>query len=122
MSKRNGMIEYANGDREWWRDGKRHREDGPAVELANGSRFWCRNGKLHREDGPAIEYPDGYRAWYRYGELHREDGPAVEYADGTCTWCRDGMGMTQDEFLRTTPDEHLPAVLTYIAERMAGVT
>jgi len=30
-----------------------HREDGPAVEWYNGSKEWYKNAKLHREDGPA---------------------------------------------------------------------
>ena len=54
------MIEYtvkvwANGDKAWYLNGKRHREDGPAYESANGDKFWYLNGKLHREDGPAYE-------------------------------------------------------------------
>jgi len=27
-------------------------------------RQWWVNGKLHREDGPAIEYEDGDQEWY----------------------------------------------------------
>ena len=80
------VIEASDGSREWFRNGKRHRDDGPAVEYANGSRHWYRNGKLHRDDGPAIEYADGSCKWFRNGELHREDGPAVEYANGSCEW------------------------------------
>ena len=36
-----------------WRlsDGKRHREDGPAVEYSNGRKYWYLNGKLYRERG-----------------------------------------------------------------------
>ena len=54
------MIEYAvrvndGGTKEWFLNGKRHREDGPAVEYANGYKSWYINGELHREDGPAIE-------------------------------------------------------------------
>ena len=30
----------------------------------DGYKEWYLNGKLHREDGPAIEYPSGYKAWY----------------------------------------------------------
>ena len=33
------------GARSWWRDGKQHREDGPAIEYANGERAWYRDGK-----------------------------------------------------------------------------
>jgi hypothetical protein len=89
-------IERADGDREWYRDGKLHREDGPAVELADGSREWYRDGKLHREDGPAVERADGDREWYRDGKLHREDGPAVELADGDRWWYRDGKPHRED--------------------------
>lgn len=31
-----------------------HREDGPAIEYDNGAKAWYINGKRHREDGPAI--------------------------------------------------------------------
>ena len=63
------MIEYTvkvydNGTRQWYLNGKRHREDGPAIEYADGSRYWYLNGKSHREDGPAFEHPDGRRSWY----------------------------------------------------------
>ena len=64
-------IEYANGDKVWWLDGKRHREDGAAVEWADGYKEWHINGKLHREDGPALECANGYNAWYLDGKLHR---------------------------------------------------
>lgn len=47
-----------------------------------GTRAWWRNGKLHREDGPAREWGDGEREWWRDGKRHREDGPAIEGADG----------------------------------------
>jgi hypothetical protein len=60
----NRTTEYANGNREWYLDGKLHREDGPAVEYASGSRYWYLNGKLHREDGPAVEGIDGSRRWW----------------------------------------------------------
>jgi len=59
---------YYNGDKYWYLNGKRHREDGPAIELANGAKEWYLNNKRHREDGPAIEYADGYKDWYLNGE------------------------------------------------------
>ena len=66
-------------DQTIWRtkDGKFHREDGPAVEWANGDKSWYINDKLHRTDGPAIEYASGSKEWYQNGQLHRTDGPAV---------------------------------------------
>ena len=51
-----------------------HREGGPAVEYINGTKFWYKNGKLHREDGPAVENPYNHKDWwlngihYGYGE------------------------------------------------------
>ena len=36
---------YPNGTKEWWLNGKLHREDGPAIEYANGNKEWCLNGQ-----------------------------------------------------------------------------
>ena len=71
------MIEYTvkvydDGTKEWYRNGKRHREDGPAMEYANGSKFWYLNGKYHREDGPAIESANGDKYWYLDGVEYTE--------------------------------------------------
>ena len=78
-----------NKTREWYREGKRHREDGPAVEWS-GAKMWYREGQRHREGGPAVERSDGTKMWYREGRLHREGGPAVEYGDGAKAWYREG--------------------------------
>ena len=58
------LNEDANGDKEYFLDGGRHREDGPAIECSSGSKFWYLNEKLHREDGPAIEWSSGKKEWY----------------------------------------------------------
>jgi len=50
-----------------------HREDGPAIEWSNGNKSWYLNGKLHREDGAAIEYADGKKAWYLNGNNLTEE-------------------------------------------------
>ena len=44
------MIEYTvkvhdSGNKYWFLNGARHREDGPAIEYANGSKEWYKNGK-----------------------------------------------------------------------------
>ena len=44
------MIEYtvkvfSYGDREWYLNGKRHREDGPAIEQADGTKYWYLDDK-----------------------------------------------------------------------------
>jgi hypothetical protein len=45
-----------------------HREDGPAIEWWDGSKSWYLNGKRHREDGPAVECWDGRKSWCLNGE------------------------------------------------------
>jgi hypothetical protein len=37
---------------------------------------WYKDGKLHRDDGPATVISDGYKAWYWKGFFHRTNGPA----------------------------------------------
>ena len=80
------MIEYTvrvypKGDKFWYLNGKRHREDGPAVEYARGDKFWYLNGKCHREDGPAIEYADGHKAWYLNDEeVTQEEHKRITYS------------------------------------------
>ena len=76
-----------NGGTQWWlRDGKYHREDGPAIVLPSGTMYWYRDGLRHRKDGPAIVYANGRQDWFREGNRHREDGPAVVYANGVNFW------------------------------------
>jgi hypothetical protein len=75
-------ITWADGDKSWWKRGKRHREDGPAIEYASGGKEWWVNNQKHREDGPAEISGNGDKSWWVNGQRHREDGPAVEYANG----------------------------------------
>jgi hypothetical protein len=88
----NGKIVDNTGKITWYKDGLRHRTDGPAVEMTDGIKEWRVNDKLHREDGPAVEHSNGYKswftngkryleAWYQNGLRHRTDGPAVECPD-----------------------------------------
>jgi hypothetical protein len=60
-------IEYQN------EQGKRHREDGPAVEWNIGDKSWWINGKRHREDGPAVETTRGRKFWYLNDKNYSED-------------------------------------------------
>jgi len=89
---------HDNGTKEWYLNGKLHREDGPAVEYADGTKFWFLNCKLHRTDGPAAEYADGTKYWYLNGKLHRTDGPAVELADGTKEWWLNNEHLTESQW------------------------
>jgi hypothetical protein len=79
-----------DGRKEWHRNGKLHREDGPAVEMADGEKEWWLNGERHREDGPACEYVNRHREWWVNGKRHRTDGPAVEHLGGYKEWHRNG--------------------------------
>src|ERR1035437_2149197 len=65
------------GDTRWYNAlGALHRTDGPAFssKLAchGGSNQWFMNGLRHREDGPAIEYYSGDRLWYLDGKNYSE--------------------------------------------------
>lgn len=93
---------YNDGSQRWYRYGKLHREDGPAVIRADGSQKWYRNGEMHREDGPAGIYPNGARSWYKDGKFHREDGPAIISTNGDQSWYINGEKLTEQEFLEKT--------------------
>ena len=41
---------WSDGAKQWFLNGERHREDGPAYEHANGDKFWFLNGKLLTEE------------------------------------------------------------------------
>ena len=83
--------------KEWFLNGKRHREDGPAIEYAIGDKVWFLNGKHHREDDPAVETANGTKVWYLNGKRHREDGTALEFADGDKAWYLNGKELTEKE-------------------------
>lgn len=78
-------VIYSSGAILWYRHGKYHRVDGPAMVLP-GAEYWYQNGKLHRDNGPAVIKDTGEYAWYQNGELHRSDGPAVTRSDGAEEW------------------------------------
>ena len=50
-----------------------HRLDGPAIEYADGYKVWFVEGKRHRLDGPAVEYADGFKEWYVEGRRMTEE-------------------------------------------------
>ena len=107
-------VMKADGSKEWWSVGKRHRFGGePAVVLANGTREWWEQGtrvrsytitpegqtewrdsenELHSfDDAPAVVTPGGDKRWYEHGELHRiGDKPAAEHTDGLREWWSEG--------------------------------
>lgn len=68
------------------KNGKLHREDGPAIIRSNGTKVWYANGKRHRGDGPAVVQSSGHKEWYYNGKLHREDGPAIIWQNRMKHW------------------------------------
>lgn len=91
--------------KQWLKDGKRHRLDGPALE-SKTRQEWHVNGNLHREDGPAIINHHFYEGedtpaitFYEYyidGNLHREDGPAIEDTKGNFQYYKNGLRHRED--------------------------
>ena len=96
-NKKNGRYEEEDGIY-WYKDGQKHRIDGPAVEHSNGTKEWWMNGMKHREDGPAVEFSDGGKEWWLDGNRHREDGPAIEDSDGDKKWYLNDVEYTEEEF------------------------
>ena len=43
--KRNGCHVCSDGISRWFKEGKLHREDGPAVILVGGAQRWYKEGK-----------------------------------------------------------------------------
>jgi len=42
----NGLVVLSNGDKHWYKDDQRHREDGPAIEWASGYLHWYFNDEF----------------------------------------------------------------------------
>ena len=58
---------------ELWNDkaGVLHRLNGPAMTRFDGAMTWYRHGKRHRNDGPAVILPaSGLEYWYKDGESY----------------------------------------------------
>jgi hypothetical protein len=97
LHRENGpAITHLNGSYKWCLNGEKHRIDGPAVYSKDMVKEWWVNGNLHRTDGPAIEHDNGNKFWYVNGMCHREDGPAVEYVDSSREWWLNGKLHRED--------------------------
>jgi hypothetical protein len=83
----------------YFRNGLRHRDNGPAVEFNKSKSWWC-NGKLHREDGPAVEHSDGLKEWWIHGIRHRTDGPAIIWPNNNEMWYLNGKEFPEEEHRR----------------------
>ncbi len=84
----------------WKKDGRFHRNDGPAIVSTLGDLYvhdtcvaryaWQRHGLLHRTDGPSDETLESCPSWNQHGEFHRLDGPADMCHDGIFEWYQAG--------------------------------
>ena len=90
------IIDLQDDEENWFKNGKHHREDGPAIIFPDGHKEWYWKGKLHREDGPAKITTNGTKRWYRNGQPHREDGPAVIYPGGSEEWFKNGVVLKKE--------------------------
>ena len=70
---RQGKYIDPKGVERWFKDGKLHREDGPAVIESDGSEYWHKDGKFHREDGPAVIANNGIKDYYLNDNLIKEE-------------------------------------------------
>ena len=61
-------IPTYNFYREWWQNGVRHNDHGPAVIRPDGYTKYCVNGKVHNSNGPAVILPDGTVEWWINGK------------------------------------------------------
>ena len=62
------IEESTDGNLQWYKDDKLHREDGPAIMNKNGTRAWAYRGEFHRTDGPAVIFSNGDIDWFVHGE------------------------------------------------------
>ena len=90
-------IEYAHGSEVWYKNGKKHRINGPA-DISNSAKGWYFEGKLHRLDGPAVENINEWKEWWVDGKRHRLDGPAVERSDGSKFWYVNNIRLSKKNF------------------------
>jgi len=81
-----GHVKYSDGTQKWYKNGKVHREDGPAVIYSNGTQYWYKNGEFHREDGPTVIHVDGKQYWYLNDKKYSRDNYYRElYKQGKIT-------------------------------------
>jgi hypothetical protein len=109
-----GCVQCVTGTKFWYKEGRFHRLDGPAIEYTNGRKFWYIDGTEYYEEDwkkevekskvlklkngdsipqkytGCVEYGNGDKCWYKEGKWHRLDGPAIERADGYKSWYIEG--------------------------------
>lgn len=70
----NGRHVMSGGTVVWLRNGKKHRDSGPAeVNERTKYEAWFRNGLLHRDQGPAVTHPNGAKEFWKNGKFVRKE-------------------------------------------------
>lgn len=110
-------IEYKDGHKEYFINGKRHRLDGPAIETADRKEYWI-EGKRHRLDGPAIERDNGDKEYWVKSLRHRIDGPAIEQANGYKEYWIDGCHKDAETFTALTQVKDLANEIQSLKEEL----
>lgn len=64
---KNSDISFKINLVEYFVNGVRHKDDDlPAIDYSDGDKLWYNNGKRHRKGKPAVIYGK-YKAWYKHG-------------------------------------------------------
>jgi len=78
-----GIAEFPNGDKYWHKEGRYHREDGPAVEFSDKSKLWYLEGKsyydINLKNFVVLDYDKGKYGIMWYKLLDKND--IFEYPD-----------------------------------------
>lgn len=92
-------VIYPDGKREYYKYGRMHRDNGPAMITANGDQYWYHEGLQHRDvDLPAVICVGGGKIWYQYGKYHRDnDQPAYINHNGDQSWYQYGLIHRENE-------------------------
>ena len=56
------------------------------VEFSGGTKYWYKEGKRHRLDGPACEFSNGYKQWWLeshyYSKINLKDYVVLDHDKG----------------------------------------
>ncbi len=79
------------------KEGLLHSTTEPAF-VGDTHSVWYKNGRMHRDDGPAFVIDEKNCEWWVNGQLHREDGPAILSEACGNHWYIKGKELTEAEF------------------------
>ena len=72
--------------------------DEPSYIAHDGTLYWHKDGRSHRDYGPAIIYLNGRKEWLKDGFYYeREDGPSIISSTGNKEYYIDNIGWASVE-------------------------